>query len=83
MTPGYILRAVGSLNTTVSSELWRLTLSATGQVPAFVVTRAGFQLAPDALPMRGGAAKLLLERLAPPRRATKQVLMVAKRPVML
>ncbi len=62
-TPGYILSLVGSLDTVTTFDSWRLTLTANGQVPACVLNPSGFALVPDAVPLTGGTAKILLERL--------------------
>ena len=63
--PGYVLTPTGNFNTTITSGLWRLTLSAKGRIPAFVIKATGVELAPGGLPVSGGVAKLILERLPP------------------
>lgn len=62
-TPGYILSVVGTFAATVAFEAWKLTLTSKGQVPAFVLKPSGFGLVPSAVPLEGGTARLLLERL--------------------
>jgi hypothetical protein len=62
---GYILSVVGTFNYVTTFDLWKLTLTANGQIPAFVVKPNGFALAPLGSPLTGGAAAILLERLPP------------------
>ncbi len=63
-TPGYIVSLVGTFNSVTTFDSWRLTLTANGQIPAFVLKPSGFDLVSSAVPLTGGSAKILLERLA-------------------
>jgi hypothetical protein len=63
-TPGYIVSLAGTFNSVTSFDSWQLTLSASGQIPAFVLKPAGFGLVSTAVPVSGGAAQIKLEKLA-------------------
>ncbi len=58
---GYLLTPTGSFNSVATFGDWRLTVSANGAIPAFVVKSTGVELAPSGLPVEGGSAKVLLE----------------------
>jgi hypothetical protein len=72
---GYLLTPTGSFNSVVTTGDWRLTLSANGAIPAFVVQSSGVDLAPSGLPVEGGRAKVLLE-LVPASGSTGPALVV-------
>jgi hypothetical protein len=72
---GYLLTPTGSFNSVVTFGDWRLTISANGAIPAFVVKSGGVDLAPSGLPVEGGSAKVLLE-LVPASGSTGPALVV-------
>jgi len=62
-TPGYIVSVTGTFDSATTFDAWRLTLSAGGQIPAFVLKPDGFGLVSSAVPVTGGAAKIKLDKL--------------------
>ena len=54
--PGYIVSVTGTFDSATTFDAWRLTLSAGGQIPAFVLKPDGFGLVSSAVPVTGGAA---------------------------
>lgn len=63
-TPGYIVSLTGIFNSVTTFDSWRLTSSASGEIPAFVLKPDGFALVSSAVPVAGGAAQIKLEELA-------------------
>ena len=76
---GYVLTPAGNFNVVRAGERWKLTLSASGQVPAFAIEKAKFDLAPDETAIAGGAAKVLAE-LLPPAGSSGPVAMMGSAP---
>ena len=62
---GYVLTTTGAFNMVRSGERWKLSMSASGEVPAFAIEKTKFDLAPNETGLAGGTAKVLLERLPP------------------
>ena len=62
---GYILALTGTLDSTDTLGSWLLSLSAKGQVPAFVLGPTGFSLAAGSGAVTDGTARVLLQRLPP------------------
>jgi hypothetical protein len=62
---GYVLTPAGNFNLVQTGERWKLTVSASGQVPAFAIEKTKFDLAPDETALAGGDLKVVVERLPP------------------
>ena len=62
---GYIVTLAGTLNSVDALGVWSLSLSANGQVPAFVVGPTGITLAAGSSPVTDGAAHVLLQSIPP------------------
>ncbi|MEO8629306.1 MAG: DUF6603 domain-containing protein, partial [Betaproteobacteria bacterium] len=60
---GFIVSGVGDFNHSEAFERWKLTVSASGEIPAVAVGPGGVSLVPTGSPGTGGSAKLALERL--------------------
>jgi hypothetical protein len=63
---GFVLSPAGDTTWSETREEWRLTFTAGGEIPAFVVGPDGIALAPLATPLAGGSAALVIERISAP-----------------
>jgi hypothetical protein len=60
---GFILGTVGEFNFAETRGEWKLTGSASGEIPAVTLGPDGFSRVPGDHPLANGSAKLLIERL--------------------
>jgi hypothetical protein len=60
---GFVITPAGKTSLTDTFGQWKLTLSADGQIPAFIAGPDGFALAPGTVPLTAADAKLLIERI--------------------
>jgi hypothetical protein len=61
---GFVLSPAGDTTWSETRGQWRLSFTAGGEIPAFVIGPGGMALAPLATPLAGGSAALVIERLA-------------------